>query len=180
MTDTALVLVDIQNDYFDGGAWPLHDMDAAAHAASQVLAHARAVNWPVIHVRHVGGPDAPFFRPGSTGANLHPVTAPHTGETVIVKHRPNSFHETGLHARLRQLGVTRLRLVGAMTQMCIDATARAACDLGFGVEIVGDACAARPANWNGIAVPGPQVHAAYLSALDGTYADILTTEDAVA
>lgn len=172
---TALVLVDIQNDYFDGGLWPLHDMDVAAAAASRVLAQARADAWPVLHVFHHGAETAQFFRPDTAGAEIHPSVAPVAGETTILKHRPNSFLNTDLHARLQARGVTHLRLIGAMSQMCIDATARAARDLGYSVEVIAEACAARATCWNGTDVPAPQVHAAFMAALNGTYATVYPT-----
>ncbi|UOA26004.1 cysteine hydrolase family protein [Pseudosulfitobacter sp. DSM 107133] len=176
-TVTALVLVDIQNDYFDGGLWPLHDMDAAAEVAASVLAHARSRGWPVFHVFHHGAETAPFFRPDTAGAEIHPSVTPIAGEAMILKHRPNSFLNTDLHRLLQTKGVTHLRLIGAMSQMCIDATARAARDLGYTVEIIAEACASRAINWNGTEVPAPLVHAAFMAALDGTYATVYPTLD---
>ena len=157
----ALVLVDIQNDYFPGGRWPLHQMDAAAAAAKDVLEQARDRAWPVFHVHHQGTKDAPFFRPDTTGAEIHASVAPVAGEAMILKHKPNSFLNTDLHAQLQAKGVTHIRLVGAMSQMCIDATARAATAV----------------KWNDTEVPAPQVHTTIMAALNGTYANVIPSLD---
>ena len=177
MTDTALILVDIQNDYFDGGRWTLDRMDRASANAARVLGHARERNLMVVHIHHeIPSPDAPFFRPGSKGAEIHPSVAPLEGEDVILKHKPNSFLHTRLNDTLAARGISNLVIIGAMSQMCVDATTRAASDLGYKVTVVHDACAARDTEFGGVAVPAPQVHAAFMSALDGTYASLVDCE----
>lgn len=173
----ALVLVDIQNDYFPGGRWPLHQMDDAAAAAKGVLEQARDRAWPVFHVHHQGTKDSPFFRPDTTGAEIHASVAPVPGEAMILKDKPNSFLNTDLHAQLQAKGVTHIRLIGAMSQMCIDATARAASDLGYKVEIIANACAAPAVKWNDTEVPAPQVHTTIMAALNGTYANVIPALD---
>ena len=86
MTDTALLLVDIQNDYFEDGRWPLHKMDQASDNAARVLEHARRERFMVVHIHHeIPSDDAPFFRPGTKGAEINPKVAPAGGEEVILK-----------------------------------------------------------------------------------------------
>lgn len=177
MTGTALLLVDIQNDYFEGGRWTLERMDQASANAARVLVHARETGMDIIHIRHeILSNEAPFFRPGSKGAEIHSSVAPQGSEEIILKHRPNSFVETGLQDMLQARGVTRLIIIGAMSQMCIDATARAARDLGYEVTVIHDACAARDAEFNGQPVPAAQVHAAFMSGLSGTYARVISCD----
>jgi nicotinamidase-related amidase len=178
MTDTALILVDIQKDYFDGGRWTLSRMDEACGNAARILAHARETGDMIVHIHHeIPSDDAPFFRPGSEGAEIHPNVAPQSGEEVILKHKPNSFLNTRLQDTLSSRGITNLVIVGAMSQMCIDATTRAAADLGYKVTVVHDACAARDAEFDGVAVPAAQVHAAFMSGLSGTYATVVDCEN---
>lgn len=173
-TQKALVLVDIQNDYFTGGLWPVDDMEKVAKAARAVLNTARAAGDLVLHVYHeAASADAPFFRPGTMGAEIHPSVAPLKDEAVILKHRPNSFHQTDLYARLNAAGIREVTIVGAMTQMCIDATARAARDLGFDVTLVADACGARAQSFGDVTLTGPQVQAAFLGPLEMSYATII-------
>lgn len=170
----ALVLVDIQNDYFAGGLWPVDDMARVATAASSVLATARAAGQHIIHIRHEAVADtAPFFRPRTYGAQIHSSVTPEPNETVILKHRPNSFHETDLHAQLQMRGVRRLTVVGAMSQMCIDATVRAAGDLGYEVTVVADACGAKSTSFRDITLSADQVQAAFMSGLAQAYATVI-------
>lgn len=178
MTNTALILVDIQNDYFADGLWPVDGMLAAAENAGQLLQAARAQGHLVVHIRHeIPVENAPFFRPGSTGAEIHAAVAPQGDEAVITKFRPNSFHETPLLEMLQQHGISQVTLAGAMSQMCIDATARAACDFGFDVTVVQDACAAKEVPFADTVVPAAQVHATIMGALAGTYAQVVTCQN---
>src|SRR5688572_25605840 len=86
MPKRALVLIDIQNDYFPGGKWTLSGIDAAADNAARLLAKARSAGELVVHVRHeFPSADAPFFTPGSAGAELHPKAKNLDGEPVVLK-----------------------------------------------------------------------------------------------
>ncbi|CAM4469110.1 cysteine hydrolase family protein [Corallococcus exiguus] len=181
MENTALLLIDIQNDYFPEGRFELDRCDAAATQARAALDFFRERGLPVIHVRHESPqPGATFFLPGTPGAEIHPRVAPRPGEAVVLKHFPNSFRETDLQERLRTLEVKHLVVVGMMTLMCVDATVRAAADLGYTVTVLGDACAARSLEFQGQSVPAPQVHAAFLAALGMGYARVLPTADFLA
>lgn len=170
----ALLLVDIQNDYFTGGLWPVEDMDAVASAAATVLQDSREAGDHIVHIRHEALSDsAPFFRPATTGAEIHISVAPAPHETVILKHRPNSFHETDLHSQLQRHGVTHVTIIGAMSQMCIDATARAARDLGYEVTVIAAACGAKSTSFDDVVLTAPQVQAAFMSGLAQAYATVV-------
>ncbi|MGC1504097.1 MAG: cysteine hydrolase family protein [Sulfitobacter sp.] len=170
----ALILIDIQNDYFTGGLWPVDNMAQVAEAARAVLDAARAAGDLVLHVRHEAtSADAPFFRPGTAGAEIHPGVAPLNSEAVILKHRPNSFHQTNLNDHLTAAGIRDVTIIGAMTQMCIDATARAAGDLGFNVTLVADACGAKSQSFGDVSLTSTQVQAAFLGPLEMSYAKVI-------
>jgi nicotinamidase-related amidase len=178
MPDTALVIVDIQNDYFPGGAMELEGADAAGAHAGKALAQFRAKGLPVIHVRHLSvRPGATFFLPHTRGAEIHEAVRPQGGETVVEKNFPNSFRNTPLQAELERRGIKNLVLAGMMTHMCVDATVRHAADLGYKVTLIGDACATRAQSYGGETVPARQVHAAFLAALNGFYAKVVNTHD---
>lgn len=177
MHTEALILIDIQNDYFSGGQMPLPLIDIAAGNAARLLADARKSGRLVIHIRHIGPPNAPFFRTGTNGSEIHQSVRPEAKETVIEKHRPNSFFETCLEEFLNDAGVTKLTLCGAMSQMCVDATTRAAVDLGFQVTLVADACAAASVAHDGMVVPADMVHAAIMAPLAASYAHVVATEE---
>ncbi len=178
---TALVLIDIQNDYFPGGAMVLVGMTEASRHAAAALAHARAQGWPVVHVQHLAAnPGATFFIPGTPGAEHHASVVPVAGETMVVKHFPNAFRDSTLGERLGQANAKKLVIVGAMSHMCIDATTRAAFDMGYDCTVLADACATRDLSFNGATVPAAQVHAAFMSALSSPYARVTSTTAALA
>lgn len=166
----ALVLIDLQQDYFPGGRWALPGAAEAGSNAVRLLAGCRVEGLPVFHVRHEAGPQAPFFVAGTPGADFAPGLEPRSGEAVVVKHRPSSFLETDLEERLRGAGAARLLVAGMMSNMCVDAFVRAASDLGFAVTVAHDACAAMPLEFGGVQVSAPQVHAAFMAALGKAYA----------
>lgn len=181
MSKRALILIDIQNDYFAGGKWPLDGMQAAADNAARVLAAARAAGDKVIHVRHeFEEGDAPFFAPGSTGAHIHTCVSPLAGEAVVLKHRVNAFLDTELKAQLDAAGIEQVTLVGAMSHMCIDAAARASSDLGYATTVVHDACATHAQEFAGQHIAAAQVHAAFMAALAFAYATVVSTEEYLA
>ncbi len=145
-----------------------------------LLEHFRAGGLPVVHVQHLAArPGATFFLPGSEGADIHRAVRPQPGETVVVKHYPNSFRETGLRAELEKMGSGELVICGAMSHMCIDATTRAAFDLGFGCTVAEDACATRDLEFKGRKVAAAAVHAAFMAALAVPYARIVATGEIV-
>jgi nicotinamidase-related amidase len=175
-----LLIIDIQNDYFPGGAFPLVEPDAAAQQASRLLARFREASEPVIHMQHVwDAPEAEFMRPGTEGVEIHDSVRPLPGETVLTKANPNSFLGTDLEAELRAQGADGLVVAGMMTSMCVDATVRAAADLGFEITLAHDACAAPDLEHGGVQVPGAHVHAAFVAALGDGYATLAGVEDLV-
>ena len=173
-----LLIIDIQRDYFPGGAYPLVEPDGAARVASGVLAAFRAAGEPVVHLRHVwDAPEATFLRPGTEGVEIHPLVAPADGEPVIDKAAPNGFVDTGLEHELRSSGIDSLVVAGMMSSMCVDATVRAAADLGFDVTVVHDGCAAPDLEFEGNDIPGASVHGAFMAALGDGYATLVAGRD---
>jgi nicotinamidase-related amidase len=178
LAETALVLVDIQNDYFPGGAMELVGADEAAERAAAVLARFRAAGAPVVHVRHESvRPGSTFFLPGTPGADIHPLVAPRPGEAAVTKAFPNSFRDTDLLDVLRACRAQRLVVCGMMTHMCVDATVRAAFDLGFDLTVIGDACATRGLRFGNRTVASADVQAAFLAALAAVYATVIPSGD---
>ncbi len=176
--DPTLLLIDIQNDYFEGGAMALPDSAEAAKRAAAVLAFWRKQGRGVIHMQHIAKrAGATFFLPGTAGAEIHASVQAQAGESVIQKHFPNCFRETGLLDRLRELGARELVIAGMMSQLCVDTTTRAAADLGFACTVVHDACAARALAFQGQALNAQQVHAAYMAALQGSFAKVVASQD---
>jgi nicotinamidase-related amidase len=178
---TALLLVDIQREYFAGGAMPLEGALDAALQARNLLVHFRCDHRPAIFVQHVSlSAQATSFVPGSPGVCLYSTIQPLPGEAVIHKHHPNSFRDTDLLDLLHQGEAARLVICGMMTHMCVDATVRAAADFGFECLVAADACATQDLVFDGTVVPAAMVQRAFLAALNGTYATVMRTEDILA
>lgn len=175
MINQLLLLIDIQNDYFPGGNMELHQMEAATDKASQLLALFRNRNLPVVHVQHLSvRPNATFFIPGTQGVDIHPSVLPLYGETIVQKNFPNSFRQTNLQDVLQSQQINELVICGAMSHMCIDTTTRAACDLGYQVTLIHDACATRNLIFNEEVVQASSVQTAYMAALNGSFARVIS------
>ena len=174
---TGLLLVDIQNDYFPGGKMELVAMNEAAMKAKELLHLFRKRHLPTYHIQHVPlNKGAPFFLPNTKGAEIHEIVKPLPTDIVIQKHFPNSFRDTDLLESLRNSGVEALVICGAMSHMCIDATARAAADYGFRCTVIHDACATRDLQFGNTLVPAKQVHASFMSALAFAYAKVISLQ----
>lgn len=175
---TALLIIDIQNDYFPGGSMELFGALEAGTQARRALAAFRERSLPVVHIQHVAvHPGATFFLPNTPGMEIHPCVAPKAGEMIIRKHYPNAFRETPLLEHLRKHRITRLAIVGMMTHMCIDTSVRAAADLGFECLLAHDACATKAQSFGGVSVSAESAQAAFLAAIDGTFAKVLSVDE---
>lgn len=176
MSKRAIVVVDIQNEYFPQGKFPLVGIEQAAANAANVIAAARKKGDVVIHIRHeMPIPNAPIFVPGTDGVQINDAVKPAEGEPVIVKNYPNSFRDTSLKQLLDKEGVQEVVVVGAMSHMCVDATVRASVDFGYTTATIHDACATRDLEFDGTTVPAAQVHAAQMAALAFMYGEVIDT-----
>jgi nicotinamidase-related amidase len=177
---TALIVIDIQKDYFPGGKYPLVDPIAAAKNAYMLLQCFREHGGYHVHIQHISRePDATFFISADRGTDIHDSAAHFEGESIIYKHTPNAFHNTSLLEQLKHWDVERLVICGMMTHLCVEATARAASDLGFEVIVAEDACATRDLTYGDTTVPAEFVHKASLVALQ-SYGRVLKSEQILA
>ena len=176
---TALLLIDIQNDYFPGGKMELFNPLEAAKKAYMLLQCFREHGGNHVHIQHISkSPTATFFISGERGTDIHDSVAHFEGEPIVYKHYPNSFRETNLLELLKGWGVERVVITGMMTHMCVDGTARAAADLGFQVIVAEDACATKDLMHGGTTVPAEHVHKAFLAALK-SYGQVMTSEQVI-
>ncbi len=174
---TALLIVDVQNDYFPGGKMELHGSIEAGMKIKNILEYFRKENMPVFHVQHISiKPGATFFLPDSQGVKIHENVQPEDGEKVVVKHYPNSFRDTTLHELLKKNEVSRLVIAGMMTHMCIDTTVRAAFDLGYECIVAGDGCATRSLGFDNNIITAEDVQRSFLAALNGTFAKVVKAD----
>ncbi len=177
---TALLLIDIQNDYFPDGKMELEGAVEAAKKANELLQCFRDHNMPTVHIQHVlQEPDEAFFIPGERGADINDITAHYEGEPLVQKRYPNAFRETSLLEALREWEIERVIITGMMTHMCVDSTARAAADLGFKVMVAEDACATRALTYGDTTIPAEHVHKAFMAALK-SYGQVMPVEQILA
>jgi nicotinamidase-related amidase len=172
------LILDVQNEYFPGGRMELVGIERAAANAREVLSLFRDKGWPLFHVQHLSAKaDAPLFTPGTRFIEIHESVKPLAGEKVVQKHFPNSFHQTPLPDELKAHGVDHAVIVGAMSHTCIDATTRAAYDLGLRCTLTHDACATRDLEFEGKKVKADEVHASFMAALDWWSAKLASAAD---
>jgi len=172
---TGLLIVDMQNEYFPGGIMELSGMDEASVKAKDLLSFFRQNRWPIFHIQHVI-PDttSPVFAPNTRGMQIHDRVQPLPGERVITKNHPNSFRATSLMRELQEAGIERLVICGAMSHMCVEATTRAAADLGFDCIVVHDACATMNLEFKSTTIPAEYVHGTAMASLGFAYATVMS------
>lgn len=176
--NTALLLLEIQNDYFPNGRIPLEKSVEAGNKAQAVLQTYRGKQLPIIHVQHISThPDASYFLPCTKGAEFHNSVQPQKGEIIVKKHYPNSFKDTNLLNYLHKNQITHLIICGMMTHLTVDATVRAAYDLGFSCTLLHDACAAQQLEFGHTLISAQQVHYAFLASLQLGYANVMSTDE---
>jgi nicotinamidase-related amidase len=175
-----LILVDLQNDYFPGGKMELVGIVEAAANAQILLNVFRKTESPVIHIRHISArPGATFFLPETHGAEINQMVSPQEDEIVVVKNFPNSFRGTSLLEILKKEKTDNLVICGAMSHMCIDATTRAAFDLGFNCLVAEDACATKDLIFKSKIIKASDVHASFMAALSVPYAKVISTKEII-
>lgn len=172
LAESALVLIDCQNTYREG-VMALSGVEAALDEAAAILARARRLGVPVIHIQHDAGPGTPYDVSAPIGAIADKV-APAADEPVLVKNYPNSFIGTELETRLKATGRQNVVFVGFMTHMCVNSTTRGAFNLGFAPTVVASATATRDlADPHGTLVPAATLQAASLAALGDLFAVVI-------
>lgn len=165
-SETCLLIIDVQEFYFPGGALPLNVPEAASLNCKKLLAKFRGEARRIVHVGHNA----------SKGVSFHADVSPREGEKVIMKDEVNAFEGTDLLDYLEKNGVRRLVICGMQTHMCVEAAVRAAHDLGFECVLVHDACATRDLKFGEKTISAADVHHSTLGALDGAYAEVVDTE----
>lgn len=175
-TAKALIVIDVQNDYFKKGTMPLFGMDEALEQTNKLISYAREKGHQIYFIQHIAlKKEATFFRPNTTGVQLH-AQLDIQNDRIIEKNYPNSFRETSLHHELQNNGIKELIICGAMTHMCIDTSVRAGFDLGYNITLSQDACATKDLTFNGRVIGAKEVHESFMSALHGTFCMVEETQ----
>jgi nicotinamidase-related amidase len=174
----ALIIIDVQNDYFTGGNMELVGMEAAADNCELLLSRFREKRAPVFHIQHLSiRPGSSFFVPDTAGCEINPRVKPQADEPVLQKNFPNAFRSTELNERLQAAGIEQLIVCGAMSHMCIDTSVRAAFDLGYNSQLIHDACATRDLQFEDRIVPAAMVQDAFMASVNGLFAAVSSTRE---
>ena len=177
---TALLIIDVQNDYFPGGKNELIGSMDSLYQVKKLLNYFRMKNLPVFHVQHLSNrSSATFFLPDTSGSMIHDNVKPIAGETIIRKHYPNSFRETILNDTLKSMGINQLVICGMMTHMCVDSTIRAAYDLGYICTVADNACATKNLQINNEIIKADIIQKSFMSAFNGLFASVKNTDEVI-
>ncbi|MBK1877077.1 cysteine hydrolase family protein [Pelagicoccus mobilis] len=140
----ALLLIDLQNDYFPEGLFPLWNTDGTLEKLKSAISLAQANGVEVIHIQHIANPEAgiaPFFNKGTKGADIHAdILAAAPEAPVVIKEYADSFHQTELESVLSDRGIEELLVCGMMTQNCVTHTAISKAAEKYKVSILTDCC----------------------------------------
>ena len=144
MPKPALIVIDLQNDYFANGKFPLWNSEATLNNIESAIGKAKAKGIPIVLVQHIARANkgiAPFFNEGTPGAAVHPrILAAAADAPVVIKEFADGFHDTTLEATLAQLGIDELLICGMMTQNCVTHTAISRSADKYKVSVLSDCC----------------------------------------
>lgn len=144
MTQTALLVIDLQNDYFPNGKFPLWNTDLVLNNVKKLINHANEQQIPILLVQHVSSSPkgkALFFEQGSEGVNIHSdILSICPNAKIIQKQFADSFHETHLSTVLSEHAIDELLICGMMTQNCVTHTAMSKQAENYKVSIIQDCC----------------------------------------
>lgn len=161
MTKQALIVIDVQNDYFPDGKYPLHETNATAQKNVEAIQAAKARAIPVIHVQHLVSPELGeglFFYDESEGAEIHAsILAAAPDAPVIVKRHADCFENTNLDQLLEELGVEEIILAGMMTHNCVTHTALSPAASKYNPKVIGECCCTVDPIAHALAVDSMQV-----------------------
>ncbi|KAA8735570.1 cysteine hydrolase [Acinetobacter qingfengensis] len=171
----ALLIIDVQNDYFQGEKMPLFQPEQALKNIHLLEHFFHSQKLPVIYIQHFNSENSKFFYENTIGAELHTELALAADAIIVSKRYPNSFYQTTLQQTLQHLAIEQLVITGMMTHMCIDSTTRHAAELGFQPILIHDATATKDLNDLGKTVAAQDVQIAFLAALS-RFAQLQSTQ----
>jgi nicotinamidase-related amidase len=172
----ALLVIDVQNEYFTGRLPVTHPADSFANILATMDA-AHRTGMPIAVIRHGSlVADSPVFRKGSHEWDLHAEIATRPHDILIDKEWPDSFHGTGLRGWLTDVGADTVVIIGYMTQMCCQTTASRAWHLGYRVEFIADATGTLALKGLAGPVSADELYRSVIATLS-RFADVMSTAD---
>ncbi|GAB3238826.1 cysteine hydrolase family protein [Glycomyces halotolerans] len=181
MANRALIVIDVQQEYFTGGLPIAHpSTDISLPNIGEAMDAATAAGLPVVVVRHTAPPGSPAFDKGSPGWELHPEVATRPRDLLVEKTTPSAFAGTDLAEWLRERGVDTVAVTGYMTQNCDASTVFQAEGLGIAVEFLSDATGTLPLATEAGEVSARSLHETMLVVLSSNFASVSTTAEWIA
>lgn len=179
MADTdrrrALLVIDVQNEYFAGGALPVTYPQGTLPHILDAMEAATASGVPVVVIRHTEPPGGGAFEQGTNGWQLRPEIQERQHDLLVDKRLPGSFTDTDLETFLREREVDTVAVTGYMSQMCCDTTARQASHLGLKVEFLSDATGTLDIENEAGRIDGESLHNAILVTQQSGFASVMST-----
>jgi len=171
----ALLVIDVQNEYFTGKL-PVTFPENSLENIKKAMDHAHASGIPVAVIRHTNpAPDAPTFKKGTPGWELHDEIRSRHADIVLEKHLPGSFTGTALDGWLKENAITTVTIAGYMTQMCCDTTARQAFHRGYTVTFLSDATGTLSVSNAAGSIDAADLHRAILITQQMRFSRVMTT-----
>ncbi|QNU67691.1 cysteine hydrolase [Ruminiclostridium herbifermentans] len=173
----ALLVIDVQNEYFFGKLpiqYPPNSFDNILKAVDTANQH----NIPVILIQHSSPQEnASIFRKGSKEWEIPEGLLSKNHSHIIEKNLPSSFKNTNLEKVLRDMEVDTVTIVGYMTQMCCDTTAREAMHMGYSVEFLSDATGTIPISNSTGTISAENLHKTILIIQASRFSKVLTLDE---
>ena len=172
----ALLIIDVQNFYFEEGAGRLFEPEKAANQIAKVLDYFRKTNQTVIHIQHMDKEkmEAEVIDPLVA---IHESVAPIDGEIIVKKAYPSGFRETNLKEVLDEFQIKELVIVGMMSHMCVDTTVRAASNYGYKITVLHDCCTTRSLTFQDTTIDAVTVHKAFMASFEGFFAEVQSVQE---
>jgi len=149
---TAVLVIDMQNDFTEeGGVFEIPRIREGFPLLSGFLESVRTIRLPIFYTRHTYSPESNVIetrlfpnlaegglREGTHGWDINDALKPAPGDTIIDKSRYDAFYKTELEVLLQKRNITNVIIVGTMTEVCCESTARSAMCRDYAVHMVSD------------------------------------------
>jgi nicotinamidase-related amidase len=177
----ALIIVDVQNDYFPGGRFPTDSPVETAQAIAQLMEKFRKENKEIVHVVHHATEEQRkklnFFEPGTSGVEIHESVKPLANEKIFIKHEMSSFVGTDLKEYLESKGIDTIIVVGMMIHNCVNATVYSGTHRGFKCIVVDEAVNTFDQPYDGRIIKAKQIKEGFLAGIEFVYAKVKKVDD---
>lgn len=174
----ALVVIDVQNEYFEGGGLPIEypPVESSLPKIAQAMDAARAAGVPVVVVQHHAPKGAPVFLADNFHGQLHPEIAQRPRDHLVTKAFPSVFTGTDFADWLARHEIDTLSVTGYMTQNCDASTVFEAMHRGLNVEFLSDATGALPYENAAGRVSAEEIHRVFSVVFHSNFAAVATTD----